>query len=313
MRKFRFRHTWMIGGSIAVLLLLYFTDPDDGLSTGMLLLSLVVPIIAILFSHWGRKAFFDYPEADMRLLFAEARKTPTGAGLALIAIAIVIFGLLMLFSKPASAAEPPPAAMKYLPVLSMEQHEFWPDHPYPAVLGGLVEHESCITLKHPRCWNPSSRLKTSREEGAGFGQITRAYTATGTIRFDALQELRDRHPALREWTWGNVYQRPDLQLRAVVLKSKDDFLIFARVTDPHDALAFADAAYNGGRGGVQKERRACGLKDACDPKQWFGHVETVCLKSKKPLYGGRSACDINRHHVRDVLLVRAPKYEKYLI
>jgi hypothetical protein len=313
MRKPRFRHTWMIGGSIAVLLLLFFTDPDDGLSTGMLLLSLVVPIIAILFSHWGRKAFFDYPEADMRLLFAEARKSSTGAGLALIAIAIVIFGLLMLFSKPVGAAEPPVAAMKYLPILSMEKQKFWPDHPYPAVLGGLIEHESCITLRHARCWNPSSRLKTQREEGAGFGQITRAYTSAGALRFDALQEMRDRHPALREWTWANVYERPDLQLRAVVLKSKDDYAAFAGLVDAYAALAFADAAYNGGRAGVQKERRACGLKKDCDPGHWFGHVELTCLKSRKALYGGRSACDINRHHVRDVLLVRAPKYEKYLI
>lgn len=84
------------------------------------------------------------------------------------------------------------------------------------------------------------------------------------------------------------------------------------VRSPINRLAFADAAYNGGMGGVQKERRACGLKTGCDPQQWFGHVEHVCLKSRRVLYGNRSACDINRHHVHDVINVRSVKYRGWL-
>jgi hypothetical protein len=70
----------------------------------------------------------------------------------------------------------------------------------------------------------------------------------------------------------------------------------------------ADAAYNGGIDGVLNERRACGMTDNCDPQQWWGNVERVCLKSKAPLYGTRSACDINRHHVKDVWL-RMDRYK----
>jgi hypothetical protein len=44
------------------------------------------------------------------------------------------------------------------------------------------------------------------------------------------------------------------------------------------------------------------------PGEWFGNVELHCLKSRQPLYGGRSACDINREHVRNVMLVRPAKY-----
>ena len=80
---------------------------------------------------------------------------------------------------------------------------------------------------------------------------------------------------------------------------------------PLDALAFADAAYNGGRGGLDRERRACLIDRACDHTKWFDNVEHYCLKSKKALYGNRSACDINRHHVKDVVLIRANKYQKY--
>lgn len=165
-------------------------------------------------------------------------------------------------------------------------------------------------MTHPRCWNSTSRLKSAREEGAGLGQITRAYNSDGSIRFDALAELRTKHRlALSELTWHNVYTRPDLQIRAVVLKMGDNYKQFAPYgASSLESYAFADAAYNGGVGGVNKERRACMTIKGCDPNKWFGHVEKYCMKSKVALYGQRSACDINRHHVTDVLLTRAPKY-----
>lgn len=81
------------------------------------------------------------------------------------------------------------------------------------------------------------------------------------------------------------------------------------VPDTLEALAFADAAYNGGIAGVNSERKACYITKDCDSNKWFGHTEKICLKSKLALYGSRSACDINRHHVRDVLLVRPNKYK----
>lgn len=180
-------------------------------------------------------------------------------------------------------------------------------------LGSLIEHESCITLRHPRCWNPRSRLRSQREEGAGLGQITRAWRPDGTLRFDALAELRRRHSTeLAELSWANVYTRPDLQIRAVVLKSRDNFKQFLPTSANYfEALAFGDAAYNGGVGGLNRERRACRIDPNCDHTRWFGHVERLCLKSRAALYGNRSACDINRHHVRDVLLIRADKYRVF--
>lgn len=312
----RFRHLFLIGGSALVLAALYLTDPDQGITTGMLLLSLVTPLLAVAFVHLARKALHDYPEADARGLFAKAGENPVGAGLALIALAIVAYGLMGLFGSVARAQDVrsyiPPAAEPYRAMMQAEHRAHWPDHPRPELLPALVEHESCITLRHSRCWNPSSRLKSAREEGAGFGQITRAWRPDGTLRFDALAEMRERHPALRGWSWANVYQRPDLQLRAVVLKVRGDYQALGVVADPGERLAMADAAYNGGLGGVNKERRACGMRAGCDPQRWWGHVEATCLKSRAPLYGGRSACDINRHHVKDVLAVRSPKYRGWL-
>ena len=168
-------------------------------------------------------------------------------------------------------------------------------------------------MTHSRCWNSKSRLKTAREEGAGLGQITRAWNPDGTLRFDALNELRKRHPRdLYEWSWGNVYDRPDLQIRGVVLKLLDDFKVLRPYSKSDaQALKFADAAYNGGLGGLNKERRACVIKPGCDPGMWDGHVEHLCMKSKVALYGNRSACDINRYHVKDVFDVRTQKYKQF--
>jgi hypothetical protein len=153
-------------------------------------------------------------------------------------------------------------------------------------------------------------LKSQREEGAGLFQITRAYRADGSLRFDALDELRSKYRSeLYQLNWYNIYSRPDLQMRAGILKLKENYEIFKPyAANTLEALAFADAAYNGGITGVNNERRACMLTKGCDPSKWFGHTEKLCLKSKVALYGNRSACDINRHHVKDVLLIRSDKY-----
>ena len=182
--------------------------------------------------------------------------------------------------------------------------------PKAYLLGGLIEQESCISLKHSRCWDPSSKLKTPREYGVGLGQITIAYNTNGTIRFDALEEIRAKHrPELYELSWLNVKARPDLQIKAIILKMKDNYNYYSKTTK--DPLAFADASYNGGIGSLDKERRACYISKDCDASLWFGNVENYCMKSKAALYGTRSACFINREHVTNVLLVRSSKYDKF--
>ena len=186
--------------------------------------------------------------------------------------------------------------------------------PKAAYLASLIEHESCISLTHSKCWNSKSRLKSAREEGAGLGQITRAFKPDGSIRFDALSELKHKYQKeLYDLNWQVVYDRPDLQIRALALMMRDNYQYFNKHTkNSPEAYAFADAAYNGGIGGVDHERRACKLTTWCNPDLWFDNVEKLCLKSKVALYGNRSACDINRHHVKDVINTRSEKYTKYV-
>lgn len=303
----RHRTLFLIGGTIIAAAASFYTDPDaNGLSTLLGGLGLMQGVWAIALAHWSHKALNDYPEADHKTLFRITRGSPEGAGLALIARAIVFVGLLLVFAPRAHADQLPEGFKIYGPMLKVEQINHWPDHPDPAALAALVEQESCVSLKSSRCWNSGAKLKTSREEGAGMGQLTRAYRSDGSMRFDALAELTATYSEeLSGLSWDTVYSRPDLQLRALVLKSKDSARPF---NTTYGWLHFGDAAYNGGIAGVQKERRACKLSTGCDPGQWFKHVESHCLKSRQPIYGGRSACDINREHPHNVFLVRRAKY-----
>jgi len=304
-----FRTKFFFVGFALVLAALLATDPDHGLSTGMLLLSTAAGFIAVVLAHWVRKAL--HPYVDMRTLFDKASQDPVGAGLALVAMSLIFSAVLGLFAGRANAQTPDPRSLQHLPTVKAEVAKTWPELTMPHYVAGLIAHESgCPALRS--CWSPTARLKTPREEGAGLGQITRVWRPDGSIRFDSLTEMRNRHPALREWSWQNVYQRPDLQIRAVALMSRENWLALSAIPDPWERLTMTNAAYNGGRGGVQADRRACQIKPGCDPSRWWGHVETTCTKSRAPLYGQRSACDINRDHSRHVMLKEMPKYRAAL-
>lgn len=309
----RSRHSLLLGGSALVLAVLIATDPAGGVSTALLGVSLTTNLLALLLTHISRKGLLDYPEADMQDLFRRARQSSTGSGLALVAISIVLYGLMGLFGRAAHAQglQHPAQALQHLPALQAEIQAHWPSHPMPAYFGGLIDHESACP-RPSSCWRPSARLRTQREEGAGLGQLTRAWAPDGSQRFDALAEMRQRHPALRELDWASIYQRPDLQLRAIVLKSRDDWRAIPAAADPEQHLAFTDLAYNAGRGRVDRDRRACALKAGCDPGRWWGHVEHSCTASRAPLYGARGVCEISRHHVADVIRTRAPRYASAL-
>ncbi len=197
----------------------------------------------------------------------------------------------------------------YKDVLYKEIDALFPEFYVPPYFGALIEHESCISLKHSKCWNPKSQLKTPREEGAGLSMLTRAYKTDGSIRFDTLTDLVRKYPKeLKGLSWNTVYNRPDLQIRAMILLWKGNYRLFNnKGIDYWEMIAMSDASYNAGYGNVYKDMQVCKMKVNCNPKIWFGHVNTTCNRNKI-LYGNRSACDIMKHHVNDVLNHKLDKY-----
>lgn len=321
----RFRTLFNTIGPLLLVGVLFALDPDNGLGlkifspgTTVLLLKYLSGLLVLSGAFWFLKLMLDYPEADTRNLFRQVESRNPAAGYALVARAIFFFAIVYAIATAAHAAPDvrtyiPAQAKTYAPMLKAEQVRFWANHPRPEMLAGLAEQESCLYLTHPKCFNPASRLKSAREEGAGIPQITRAYRKDGTERFDALSEMRSSHRELAELTWNNVYLRPDLQMRVLVLKNLDNFKALAVIKDQLDKLDFTDGSYNAGRGRIVDRRRACGLKVGCNPQVWFGNVENICLTGTKPLYGKRTACDIVKEHVLMVSKVRSPKYKALML
>jgi hypothetical protein len=124
-----------------------------------------------------------------------------------------------------------------------------------------------------------------------------------------LAELKKAFPKeLAEMSWEKPYD-PTLQLRGLVLKDKQGFSLIQGASTDLDRLAMSFAAYNGGSGGLNSDRRACAGTKNCNPGIWFGHVEKTSLKAKTAVHGyGKSFFEINREYVANILVVRRAKY-----
>ena len=206
----------------------------------------------------------------------------------------------------------PKLAEVYLPLLMSVSAAQWPGGVEPWVMAAQVEKESCISLKHSKCWSPMAELKTSRENGIGFGQFTRAYNADGSTRFDKISELRAANPVeLAGWSWDRRYDAV-YQLKGLVLADSKSYSKFSKLAaTPMDAWRFTLAGYNGGDGTVMQSRLMCSSVAACDKNVWYGNVELHSNKSRAKWKGyGESAFDINRGYVRKIE-ARAPYYKQH--
>lgn len=223
---------------------------------------------------------------------------------------VVTWGLflmgLLVITGYALATPLPPNAVPLLPVLKKEILQHWPDLTPRSTLGALVEQESCITLKHKRCWSPRAELKTDREYGFGLGQITI------TKRFNVWEETRLMDPSLRNWQWDDRF-RSDYQLRGIVIKNRNTHRQMSKLTPRSvDRLSFTFSAYNGGAGGLIKDRTLCSKTKGCDPTQWMGNVELTSFKSRTAVKGyGKSFYAINREYVRNIMSP-LPRRQKYV-
>jgi hypothetical protein len=304
MLKDLFTDAWRIVALLVVASVLFFASPFVAHLLAVPEVQTYGTLMSFLFGgfavgHIARRLLF--PSVPLSRTADDARKHPIGAGLVFLGVCIVL-AAIVLASRPVQASELPARAQALLPVLKAQQVANWPGMPMPSVLAAQVEQETCASLSHRFCWNPRAEFKTSREYGFGLGQIT----VTG--RFNVFQELKTQHRSLQGWSWESRYDA-NYQLLALVLKDRGHFQAIKGAATPADQVAFMLSAYNGGGGGVSQDRMTCRATPGCDAGRWFGHVEKTSYKAKLAVKGyGKSFFDINREYVRNVLVVRRPRY-----
>ena len=83
--------------------------------------------------------------------------------------------LLVILSNAAYAVDPktyiPPQAFTHKETIRTELDKHFNYIPTYNYVPALIEHESCISLRHSRCWNSTSELRSAREQGTGLGII----------------------------------------------------------------------------------------------------------------------------------------------
>ena len=220
---------------------------------------------------------------------------------ALVLILVLFQAALVLAATTAAAL--PPGAIKYLPELVKAWRNSWPDNKYPWFLAGTIEQETCISLKSKGCWNPNTELKTDREYGFGLGQLT------VTKKFNGFEDTKKMSKELSSWKWDDRYN-PYYQILGIIALEKVNYSKIRGAETELDKQAFMLSAYNGGLGGVLKDRKLCTTVPGCNSNLWFGNVELNSFKSKvKPKGYGQSFFDINRGYVHNIILIRSDKYK----
>jgi hypothetical protein len=258
-------------------------------------------------SHVLRRMFFPY--LNMGAIAKIACREPKGAGTVFLGACLVLAALILTMGS-ARAGEIPANALIYAPVLKSEAVKHWPEFKGNYhILAGQVEQESCISLTNKKCWTPFAELKTARERGVGFGQITK------TERFDSLTELQEKYKAeLGGWGWGGTLYDPHYQMRGLVLMNKGNYQKILGVANERERIAMTLVAYNGGLGRVMSDRKLCDATVGCNSKFWFGHAEKISRLPKVAVSGyGMSFFQINREYPHRIMEIRSEKYKPLFV
>lgn len=229
----------------------------------------------------------------------------------LLACCLLPYSASAQLSPSAAKNSLPENALKNGPLLVEMLKEKWPSVTYPEFNFGQIEKETCITLKHSKCWTERAELKTTREYGFGFGQFTIAYNKDGRERFNAFKEVKRLDKDLQGWSFEDRFDKR-YNMMAFVVRSKHDYYSITGAADDLSRHAFRLSAYNGGRGGLLQDRRLCKATIGCDPSIWFGHVQHTSYKSRVAQKGyGKSWYQVNREYVSSIIYDRSPKYRRF--
>jgi len=172
----------------------------------------------------------------------------------------------------------------------------------------MVEQETCSSLE--KCWNSNTELKTSREYGVGLGQLTIAYDKYGNERFNSFLEAKKKYSELASWRWSDRYNAV-YQLTFVVLEIKSLYYQFSLLFGSEaDIYAASFVGYNAGVKTVLNRLVMCRVS-GCKSDTWFNGLEDNHLKNEEVLLYGQMLYLRRNFYPRQIIYVRAAKYENY--
>lgn len=198
----------------------------------------------------------------------------------------------------------PSNAYTNLPIVLEEVAVYWPDMPDLAILPAQVEQETCISLKHKKCWSRFAELRTNRERGVGLGQVTK------TKRFDTLADLKRQYPSqFSNWSWDKPYNAR-YQARGLVLMDKFNWGSLGKEVQGRERLAMMLNQYNAGPAMLARSRASCRVMTTCLDNVWFENVERAGGPSAAQQPGYRkSFYTISREYIRNIYFIRSIKYQ----
>lgn len=217
--------------------------------------------------------------------------------------------LLCLFLLPAAPASGSvgisPQARELLPLLATVIRAQWPACPQPWVIAGKIEQESA--------WKVRAELKTSREYGFGLGQITIAYNADGTERFNNFAHALRVTMMSKTITWEKRFD-PTFQLTYSVLMDRANYAAVATFFDDDESrTAGMLIAYNAGLGAILRRKAEAVRRGVDPPRKWYGGLESIHPRSEdRVLYGRPLYRRINEYPAL-IMRTRATKYRAPMI
>ena len=258
-----------------------------------------------------------FPGFHFTLLFREVEKDKNLPAAITIAIMLIFFMFLIWITiRPRSAGAEEIVchdkvlmkARPYLPMIEKAYVQYWPDAPMKETIAGKLDRETaCPNMK--KCWNPKVELKTSREWGIGLSQVTIAYNADGTERFNNFKEAKRKYSeALSAWDFEDKYE-PRYHILFTVLEDKTNFMRMRLLfKDSVNRWAGTLVSYNAGPGRVNSRFAICKITPGCDTSKWFGGLDKVASPAEKKLIYGVPLQERVNDYPADVIFKRSKKY-----
>ena len=286
-------------------LTLFFYKGDYEPFIGAINILSIFSLVA-LFGHYLRKSLFPY--ANLQVAWTAAvEKNSMPAALVYVAKIAFLFGLIWLatgFISPSvagAASEPTARAKRHLPALKTAIDTHWPAAPMRHYIAAQIEQESAG-------WNPRAELKTSREYGIGLAQITIAYNADGTERFN---NFKAAQRIFKDWKWEDRFN-VKYQLGYAVINDRSSFQQVSRLMRDDDSRWRASlVSYNAGYGTVL-QRRALAIRSGVPADRWVGGLDQVAMPYEQKLLYGRPLGKMRNEYPHIICDVRAPKYLRWV-